>query len=128
MNTAKLEHINLTVSDCAQTAAMLCRVFGWKIRWSGESIGAGQSIHVGEADTYLAIYTKDQPGKNRRQNYEFVNGLNHIGILVDDLDTIKTRVEAEGYEPYSFLQYEPGKRFYFRDHDEIEYEVLSYSD
>ncbi|MEZ5167952.1 MAG: hypothetical protein R2695_16250 [Acidimicrobiales bacterium] len=46
--------------------------------------------------------------------------------MVDDLDPIAERVRAEGIEPYNFMTYEPGRRFYFSDHDGIEYEVVSY--
>lgn len=32
---ATLEHVNLTVPDPDATAAWLCEVFGWHIRWQG---------------------------------------------------------------------------------------------
>jgi len=38
---ARLEHVNYTVTDPQATAAMLDRVFGWKIRWQGDSIHNG---------------------------------------------------------------------------------------
>ena len=41
MTQANLEHVNLTVSDPAKTAAMLEAIFGWKIRWKGDSIYGG---------------------------------------------------------------------------------------
>ena len=34
-------------------------------------------------------------------------------------------VEA-GFKPINHADYEPGRRFYFHDHDGIEYEVVSY--
>ena len=56
-----------------------------------------------------------------------VNGLNHIGVTVGDLDSAETRVKSAGYTPYSHADYEPGKRFYFDDEDGVEYEVVSYA-
>ena len=38
---ARLEHVNMTVSDPQATAAMLHRVFGWKTRWEGAGMETG---------------------------------------------------------------------------------------
>jgi predicted enzyme related to lactoylglutathione lyase len=56
-----------------------------------------------------------------------VNGLNHIGVVVDDLDAIEARVKAEGFEAYSHDDYEPGRRFYCSDNTGLEFEVVCYS-
>ena len=68
-STAVLEHVNITVSDAAATAARLCRVFGWKVRWSGPSIHEGHSVHVGGKDHYIALYTAKAPREDIRKNY-----------------------------------------------------------
>ena len=60
-------------------------------------------------------------------SYTTTGGLNHVGIVVDDLDTAEQRVSAAGYEPHSHADYEPGRRFYFHDDDGIEFEVVSYA-
>ena len=52
--------------------------------------------------------------------------LNHVGLLVDDLDAAEAVVEEAGLEPFSHGDYEPGKRFYFFDWDGIEFEIISY--
>jgi len=54
-------------------------------------------------------------------------GFNHIGVVVDDLDALESKVLATGYTPRSHADCEPGKRFYFDDHDGMEYEVVSYT-
>lgn len=59
---ATLEHVNVTVSDPDRTAAMLDAIFGWKIRWQGESDLGGRTMHVGQpgvGETYLALYSHD---------------------------------------------------------------------
>lgn len=126
-STAVLEHVNITVRDAAATAASLCRVFGWKVRWSGPSIHEGYSVHVGGEDHYIALYTAQSPDQKIRKNYLQSNGLTHIGIVVEDLDAAEQKVIAAGYVPQSHQDYEPGRRFYYFDDDGIEYEVISYA-
>ncbi|MEM9574724.1 MAG: VOC family protein [Pseudomonadota bacterium] len=123
---AQLEHVNFTVPDADRTAEMLTRLFDWKIRWAGETPGWGRSIHVGTDEEYLAIFSPSEGAKVAEINKQRVGHLNHVGIVVSDLDTIEQRVKDAGYTPYSHADYEPGKRFYFDDENGIEFEVVSY--
>ena len=122
-----LEHVNITVSDPAATARLLQDVFGWEIRWSGPAKLDGHTIHVGEKDTYLAIYAKGDRAAPGVDTYETVGGLNHIGVVVDNLDAVEQKVLAAGLKTHSHADYEPGRRFYFHDPDGIEFEVASYT-
>ena len=126
MRAGKLEHLNVTVSDPDRTAVMLINLFGWKIRWRGDAIHGGESIHVGSDDDYIAIYRLDPEAAPIGDHYRRVGGLNHIGVVVDDIDAAEARVKALGFEPHSHADYEPGRRFYFDDADGIEFEVVSY--
>lgn len=126
MKPAYLEHINLTVSDPKKTAALLMDLFDWKIRWEGASMDNGYTVHVGTKSQYLALYATGTPAQSKESNYQTLNGLNHIAVTVDDLDDMQARVEKAGFNPHNFGDYEPGKRFYFNDHDGIEYEIVSY--
>lgn len=120
MPAASLEHVNVTVSDPDKTAELLCGLFDWKVRWRGRSMLGGTTVHVGTDDAYLAVFSWDSPAKAD-------NGrLNHVGVEVDDLDTVEQRVIAAGFRPHTHGDYEPGRRFYFDDHDGIEFEVVSY--
>ncbi len=74
---------------------------------------------------YLALYTHDGAA-TPASRFEKGNPLNHIGILVDDLDEIERRVVTAGLVPFSHADYEPGRRFYFFDPDGTEFEVVSY--
>ncbi len=127
MTHSILEHVNLTVSDAHETAMQLCKLFDWKIRWSGPSLGGGTTYHVGSKDSYLAIYSKGSPEWADTPSYNTINGLNHLGIVVDDLKKIESRVIQMGFKPTNHGDYEPGRRFYFEDNDKIEYEVISYA-
>ena len=124
--TARLEHVNITASDPMRTAQMLCDLFGWHIRWEGESMGSGRSIHVGTGDQYIAIYNPGKVTASEESSYVVAGGLNHIALVVDDLDDAEARVRAAGFTPGSFGDYEPGRRFYFHDLDNIAYEIVSY--
>jgi len=120
-----LEHANVTVTDPEESAAMLTRIFDWHVRWSGPSIVGGRTVHVGTDTSYLALYTPEEAPEDATPP-DRVGGLQHLGILVDDLDPVEARVRAEGIEPHVFMTYEPGRRFYFYDHDGIEFEVVAY--
>lgn len=126
MAHAALEHLNVTVTDPAATAAWIARVFGWDIRWQGASKENGHTIHIGNDTSYLALYSPDRAVTDRSRSYWTRGGLNHWAVVVDDLDATEARVRAEGFEPHSHADYEPGRRFYFHDADGIEVEVVHY--
>lgn len=128
MSKAILEHVNLTVSDPDKTADMLVKLFGWKVRWSGAALGNGRTVHVGNDADYVALYSVGHPKVlGESENYGIAGAVNHLGILVDDLDAAEQKVLAFGIKTHSHQTYEPGSRFYFHDHDNIEYEVVSYA-
>ena len=126
MANAFLEHVNVTVTNPEKTAERLCSLFGWHIRWQGDAIHGGHSVHVGTDDSYLALYRGAEVSDGEVSSYGLRGGLNHIGIVVDDLDAAEARIVAAGYTPRSHANYEPGRRFYFDDEDDIEFEVVSY--
>ena len=123
---ARLEHVNITVSDPGATAGWLGAVFGWPVRWKGGSIHGGTSWHVGGAEDYVAFYAPPKPTEAAAESYFVHGGLNHVGVVVDDLDAAEARVTEAGFVPHSHADYEPGRRFYFHDGDGIEWEVVSY--
>ncbi len=126
MTVATLEHVNVTVSNPRKTAEFLCRVFNWHIRWHGPSSSGGTTYHVGNKAGYLAVYSGGNSKKPHGDSGGRVNGLNHIAIVVDDLDAIESKVKSEGIHTHNHGDYEPGRRFYFHDDDGIEFEIVSY--
>lgn len=127
MTQAFLEHINVTVSDPQATAEFLCEIFGWKIRWHGDAINNGITYHVGSDTHYIAVYSKGKKTTLESNSLDRIGGLNHIALVVENLDETEAKVLAKGYETFSHADYEPGKRFYFRDNDNIEFEIVSYA-
>lgn len=123
---ARLEHANFTVSDPNAAAAWMAEVFGWHVRWQGEAKNGGYTVHVGEENSYLALYTPPAPAEKAPESYSIIGGLNHVAVTVDDLDATEAAVKAAGFTPANHGDYEPGRRFYFHDSDNIEYEVVQY--
>lgn len=126
MSQAVLEHVNFTVPDADRTAQWLCDVFGWKIRWQGSARNGGRSIHVGTEDDYLVVFTPKEGVAANTQGKDVVGAMNHIGVVVDDLDAVEAKVKAQGYKTHNHADYEPGRRFYFDDENGIEFEVVTY--
>lgn len=123
MPTGYLEHANLTVSNPERLADLLKQLCGWHERWRGPAQLGGRTIHVGSERDYLALYQHGSPVPR----YAKGQPLNHIALVVDDLDAAERIVEAAGLIPFSHGDYEPGKRFYFYDWDGIEFEMVSYT-
>ena len=124
---ARIEHVNITVSDPQKSAALMHALFGWHIRWEGAAINGGFTVHVGDESDYLAFYAPPETSAPALTSYEIRGGLNHVGVVVDDLDTVEAAVIKAGFTPVNHGDYEPGRRFYFRDHDNIEFEIVSYA-
>ena len=122
MSHARLEHVNLSVTDPHRSAALLQKLCGWVIRWEGPAMNAGYTVHVGHAGAYLALYSN----ADVRAHYRVGMPLGHVGLEVDDLDAALTVVREQGFEPYHLSDYEPGRRFYFLDEGGVEYELVQY--
>jgi catechol 2,3-dioxygenase-like lactoylglutathione lyase family enzyme len=124
---ARLEHVNVTVADPDAAAATLCMLFDWTVRWSGPGMTTGRTVHVGDKTSYVALFSYGNPDEPRQESYRTRGGLNHIAVVVDDLDTTQARVKAAGFLPGEVYDYEPGHRFYFVEANGIEIEVVAYS-
>ena len=126
MPIGSIEHANLSVTQPDRSADLFKSLLGWEERWRGKSQMGGETIHVGQPGngaTYMALYTSDHV----TGEYSKGEPLNHVGLLVDDLDAAEEVVLAAGLKTFSHDDYEPGRRFYFFDWDGIEFEVVSYA-
>ena len=92
--------------------------------------GLGYTVHIGTETSYIAVYSGSNPAQTvpkEDASYETRGALNHIGVVVDDLDAVEAKVTALGLKAHSHADYEPGRRFYFHDPDGVEIEVVSYN-
>ena len=124
---ARLEHVNVTVADPDKAAATLCELFDWTVRWAGPGMTTGRTVHVGDASSYVALFSFGASEAPQQESYRTKGGLNHIAVVVDDLDATEARVKRAGFHPENHADYEPGRRFYFREANGIEIEVVSYA-
>ena len=90
-----------TVRDAKATAEELCGLFDWKVRWHGDAMdGLGETYHVGSEDTYLALYARNTgAGTSDDSSYTTEQGLNHIDVVVPDINAMEAKVKAAGYKP-----------------------------
>lgn len=123
---AVLEHANITVSNADRTAAWMCALFDWHIRWEGPSLDGGKSLHVGTKSQYIALYQPARAVSEARDSSTTKGGLNHIAVVVENLAKTEKFAADMGFTPQNHADYVPGKRFYFHDQDDIEYEIVSY--
>jgi len=119
-----LEHVNITVTDVERSAAFYSDLLGLHIRWKGTLDGGRVAAHVGDDRCYLALFEAVTGGPT---DHDYTTpGINHYGFLVDDLDATRAHALALGATVTDVADYEPGRRFYLRDPDDIEVELVEY--
>ena len=101
-------------------------VFDWPVRWQGPALGSGRSLHVGSEASSIALYCSNEATDAAPDSYRCLSELNHIGVVVDDLDLVEAQVRKAEFTPNSYADYASERWFYFKDHDEIEYDVVQY--
>ena len=121
-----LEHVNLTVSDLDRSVAFYCRLLGISERWRGTTSDGTHAAHIGDDHSYLALFQSTSEGKAASPDYDGV-GLNHVGFVVEDLEAALQILDAEGLAAHAEYDYQPGRRAYFFDHDQIEVELVTYT-
>ena len=86
----------------------------------------GYTVHVGNENSYVALYSNTKIQDSRAQSHSQLLNLNHIAVVVNDLvETYKT-AESLSLKPFNYAEYEPGRRFYVFIEDGLEVEIVSY--
>ncbi len=125
MTLACIEHINVTVESPDRVAQLFCNLFDWRVRWAGESKDNGYSVHVGSDKRYIALYTHPN-SSNHEHSYLTHGTVNHIGVIVKDLNSMEQRVQEHGLKPDNHRDYDVCRSFYFMAEKCLEIEVVSY--
>lgn len=120
----RLEHVNLTVGDLDRSIRFYTQLLDLRVRWKGTTSSGTPAAHVGDEESYIAFF--EGRGASPAWNYGAV-GYNHMGFVVDDLDTAKARVLELGGEVHGEDAYDPGRRLYFTDPDGFEVELVEYA-
>lgn len=117
-----LEHIHLSVNSLAATEAFLAAaVPELKRRGGGDSEIYGPWVHIGTDNCYIAL-TEVKGSQSPPE-------LRHIGIVVEDIDALMTRLSAAGFEPAdaSAIKGHPyRRRVYYIDGNGLDWEFVQY--
>ncbi|MGL6259950.1 VOC family protein [Vibrio sp. WXL103] len=130
----KLEHANITVPSIDAAIEFLDIVApDFEVRADNSPQDSYRWAHVGNSESYLALQepqlhqssakntTKDQ----RRPYYDI--GVNHLALIVSDVEGIKERLLERGYRMNGEIADEISrKRVYFWDSAGFEWELVEY--
>lgn len=121
----RLEHANLSVGDIDATIRFLRTAFPeFRVRRDTTDADGSRWVHVGTDETYIAL----NQAKAQRAAPSRGTPLNHLAYEVDDVDALRSRLRAAGYQenmqvpnahPYR-------KRLYFYDPEGNEWEFVEY--
>ncbi|MCW8330118.1 VOC family protein [Photobacterium sp. SDRW27] len=121
-----VEHANVTVNNLDNTVDFLqAAIPEFQIRHQGQAEHY-RWCHIGTDNSYLALQEIVERTQIDRIPYRDV-GLNHIGLVIEDVDAARKRLLAAGYRENDIVSPHPWrKRIYFWDQDGIEWEFTEY--
>jgi catechol 2,3-dioxygenase-like lactoylglutathione lyase family enzyme len=118
---SRIEHANISVSDIDKAVRFITTALPEFYIRGGDKSGRGEWIHVGTDETYISFAHRPDttPGQGLR--------VNHIGIVVDDIDGVISRLESAGYKQnYTPEESQWRRRYYFGDDDGLQWEFIEY--
>lgn len=123
-----MEHANMHVQDVDRMLAFIkCAFPSFRIRYDSGTDDSERWVHIGDDNTYLAIYRATQAKKERPQPYSGRPGINHIGFAVDDVESLRQRLLDGGYEETTVPNKHPARRrIYFNDPEGYDWEFIEY--
>jgi len=122
--TARLEHANINVGSIDEAIQFITSALPeFRVRGRGEVDGRSW-VHVGTESSYVAVNEYNRAGGSVDFGRE---PLNHLGFVVDDVESLAERLRAAGYRE-GFVA--PPSRYrirkYFLDADGMEWEFVQY--
>ncbi|CAH6999421.1 VOC family protein [Vibrio alginolyticus] len=126
----QIEHLNITVPDIDETLMFLSIVApDFKIRKDVDLPGRHRWVHVGNEQSYFALQEPhlDSLAPRAMQETYKNHGVNHIGLVVQNLQTIETKLVEQGYRRGIYAPRETHrKRAYFYDKAGFEWELTEF--
>ncbi|QUJ67941.1 VOC family protein [Photobacterium sp. GJ3] len=121
-----VEHANLTVRHLENTIQFLqTAIPEFTVRHQGQQ-PMYRWCHIGTDETYLALQEVVERDAIDRTPYRDL-GINHIGLVVDDVAQVRDRLLRAGYRENDLETSHPWRtRIYFYDRDGIEWEFTQY--
>lgn len=126
--STRLEHANLCVHDIDALVRFLQTAFPeFRVRRDATDDDGTRWAHIGTDENYLALEQADAGAEKRGKPYAGRPGLNHLGFEVDDVDALRDRLLAAGYEESTVPNNHPHrKRIYFYDPEGNDWEFVQY--
>lgn len=123
------DHVNVSVVSIDRAAEFLNIAFPhFRIRGSGggEYEGVRSAwAHLGTDEEYISLNETGNMEVGSR-NGSKLTGINHVGFVVLDLETLHGKYEAAGHK-CSFMNEAPARlRMYVTDQDSIMWEFIQY--
>jgi catechol 2,3-dioxygenase-like lactoylglutathione lyase family enzyme len=125
--TIRLEHANMVVRNIDDTVRFLTAALPeFRIRREGLNEGR-RWMHIGTDDTYIALNESSDEPAEKWVPYDGKPGINHLGYEVDDVEALRDRLAAAGFEDSTYPNNHPHrKRVYFHDADGNDWEFVQY--
>lgn len=124
-----LEHANITVPDVEAAIRFLKTIDPtFRIRHDEKPPGSHRWVHIGTEESYFALQEPhlDSSPEDKRRPYRDI-GVNHLGLVVDDLEQVVRRLEENGYRKGIDGEENPHrKRAYYYDSANFEWELVQY--
>ena len=127
--TIRLEHANICVRNIDDTIRFLQTAFPeFRIRGEGVNPESGlRWLHLGNDDTYIGLNQAKPGATSKWSPYAGEPGTNHLAYVVDDVETVRSRLVAAGYRISGIVNGHPHrKRVYFYDSEENDWEFVQY--
>ncbi len=123
----RLEHANIVVRDIEATTRFLGAAFPeFRVRREGTNEGR-RWMHFGTDDTYIALNEASEEPAEKWVPYSGKPGINHLGYEVENVDALRERLTAAGFEDSTYPNSHPHrKRVYFHDADGNDWEFVEY--
>ena len=124
----RLEHANLCVHDVEGVIRFLQTAFpDFRIRQDTRDESGSRWVHIGNDETYIALNEAARDAERRGKPYKGRPGLNHLAYEVDDVEALKIRLRAAGFQDSTVPNLHPHrKRVYFYDPDGNDWEFIQY--
>ena len=126
--SVRLEHANLCVRDIDGMATFLRTAFPeFRVRGEGKSMVGSRWMHIGTAETYIALQQSSAEPAEEWVPYSQKPGTNHLGYEVDDVSALRERLRAAGYQDSTVPNDHPHRRrAYFYDSEGNDWEFVEY--
>ncbi|MEH6578613.1 MAG: VOC family protein [Amphritea sp.] len=125
----RIEHANITVPDIDAAIKFLKIVApDFEVRKDCTPAGSYRWVHIGNEDYYFALQQPHLDAEPEERLTAYKNyGVNHIGLVVSELQSIESKLLESGYEQSIATPQEHfRKRAYYFDEAGFEWELIEY--